>query len=734
MPALRPPLPQEATPRGMPSSSRSPPSLFARRQMQRTKLQQPLPLREPISIDTLEEAREDAEPDLLLNDTFYQSRAFQVPTPPRWVPPWAGAARESQDRLMPPSPLASPISSSPLVRRLRQRGREGGQMLSNILNGLLPLPKASGSSGTPKASASPRTPRRLGLAQRLPQAVRGASTDSCVSTPQATPLAGSQCVSGEDEVVVFRAALTRGFGNVTRAFRAMKNAVLMSMPHSPQAVARRSDPMGRLTKDEFEWCYASFLHLGGRKTGARLFAALDTRGLGEVGLAELNKSSAEELTSLVELRRSLLERYTSVQHAFRELEDLLRLRNQKSLEAAKTPRSSLQVSRQQFAEASSLFGLEPYQALHLFTLLDKSGDGSLTTAEFCEALVDMPREVLLEDLRQRLLSRHTTIADAFRGLCVPGVPGQDSASGCLKQRAFVHCMAALRVAEFEALELFKILDSDNSGSVSVEELREALREVAPATSLEGFWQRVAAEWPEVAEAARECSEPQGGLSARQRLGELLAELLPEELREQFEAPGARSIAAGQVSEQGRGVSPVPVVSLRSVTLETFDALSAHLDISRPNARELFFRVLESAAPSSRRSDAATPESSVSLSTEASSSFFKLPRDEVKSGGYANTPHQQEIFIEDFAEQLKLWTQSLGGKQRPCDSVRQAVAPARAAISALKAELSASDELPTPVISQESPPKPRPPASKKKAPKLPWRAYYSMPNPTPVFVG
>merc|ERR1719343_578768 len=56
----------------------------------------------------------------------------------------------------------------------------------------------------------------------------------------------------------------------------------------------------------------------------------------------------------------------------------------------------------EFVDATAFFGLEPHQATHFFGVMDADGNGSLTMHEFVEALTQMPEEVLLQDLRQRL--------------------------------------------------------------------------------------------------------------------------------------------------------------------------------------------------------------------------------------------------------------------------------------------------------------------------------------------
>ncbi|CAE8639295.1 unnamed protein product [Polarella glacialis] len=296
------------------------------------------------------------------------------------------------------------------------------------------------------------------------------------------------------------------------------------------------------------------------------------------------------------------------------------------------------------------------------------------------------------------------MGSAFREMC------QGWSNGDVGIVDFCNCMARLRIAESEAVELFEILDSDGSGGVSLEELSQALRSVSPTISTKDFWQRWAAEWPEVVEAACECSHPVKGREARQHLGFLLAELLPEEIRSTCEGRSA------------------PQVFLESISSVTFDALAVLLDVSEQNAAEIFERI----ASTANRRDTTTP---ASLSTKDSS----RPQSRHELRG----PHAKGavlmIFIEDFAEYIQLWCdRGLNPTDGRRDVVRQAVAPARAAISAFKALLqphkpSTVQEVALEATSQAKAERDR--GRKRSLPKLTWQSYYSaIPTMTPAMFG
>eukprot|EP00438_Fugacium_kawagutii_P026302 Skav221229 [mRNA] locus=scaffold1136:36259:36909:+ [translate_table: standard] len=178
-----------------------------------------------------------------------------------------------------------------------------------------------------------------------------------------------------------------------------------------------------------------------------------------------------------------------------------------------------------------------------------------------------------------------------------------------------------------------------------------------SVSLEAFWQRIAAQWPEMLEAAHAKNAPAH-----------LADLL--ELNQGAQSPSS--------------------VSLLSLDLEAFTALAAHVDVAKDNAEDLFKSIARSA-----------------------------------SGAHSFDAAEGQIYLEDFAEQMILWTEGVD-RSRPSPSSH--FAPAHAVVSALKAEL-------LPQLEPHSPPKPPKPTKLPKLPKrrlhLPWCSYYQLrPNPVP----
>jgi Ca2+-binding EF-hand superfamily protein len=296
--------------------------------------------------------------------------------------------------------------------------------------------------------------------------------------------------------------------------------------------------------------------------GGRLFSSLDRTRRGKVGLAEFAYAAerVEGLVSLVEFRRRLLANYPSLEQAFRELEDYCELAFSKSDEIEVGGRVITQsLTMERFMRVAVFFGLGPNQSSHFFRLMDVNHNGLLTLDEFSHALSSLPREVLLEDFRRRVLERCDSLADAFQLL---GGSGHDSRVR-LDRPDFVDKLLALGIAEVEAHELFAIVDVDKSQDVSLFELREALRSVATPVNLETFWRRLAEHSPKLVQAAHLRGEPAHSLALT-----AVADLL---------SPNMLAL----------------VESTRMLSPSAFDSIAAALDIPPTNAADLLSQVLAS---------------------------------------------------------------------------------------------------------------------------------------------
>lgn len=138
------------------------------------------------------------------------------------------------------------------------------------------------------------------------------------------------------------------------------------------------------------------------------------------------------------------------------------------------------------------------------------------------------------------------------------------------------------------------------------------------------------------------------------------------------------------------------LSLLSLDLEAFTALAMHIDVSPENSKELFESITRSASVA--QSEDVVPEA--------------------------------QIYLDDFAEQMILWTEGVDRRGPMKEKIR--FAPVRAVISALKAELlPAAPPSETPESTKATKlPKDR--KEKKQRPQLPWCTYYHLrPNPVPT---
>lgn len=338
-------------------------------------------------------------------------------------------------------------------------------------------------------------------------------------------------------------------------------------------------------------------------------------------------------------------------------------------------------------------------------MLVADGD-HVKVAHLHEAVLSKETRLVWRDLWQQLVGRFGGIEDAMRML---ERNNSQTAECYVNKEVFFKWMEIWNIYEDDALEYFHLLQdaganglqADGLASDFLAALKDLLLSAAPKTSLDDFWQRMAAEWPEVLEAARAAKSS----ASPGRLAELLLELLPMEMR--FTKQGTPLIALQNQprisdAEQASQASQSPF-SLLSLDLEAFTALAMHIDVSRENAAELF--------------------ESIARSTSAQSSHEET----------LDVDMEPQIFLDDFAEQIVLWTEGVDRRRPVKDKIQLRFAPVRAALSALKAEL-----LPKCEAEPIEEPKPKPtklpklPKGKPKRPQLPWCTYYHLrPNPMPT---
>lgn len=325
------------------------------------------------------------------------------------------------------------------------------------------------------------------------------------------------------------------------------------------------------------------------------------------------KTQTGSFKSLADLRRHLLQRHRSLHKAFKEMEK--HLKECKDKEGTTWRKRNVEggthisMDLPEFTRAIAHFGVDSQQAQHFFELMDASGDGRITFDEFKCALVCMPRDILLQDFRKRLLAKYSSTHEAFKELST--APGrrnkyvEEDQSRPLTREAFAFHLSRLGVEEQEASLLFDIIDTDVSGTISIEELCETLREVTPEISLEEFWHRFNARWPGIRVAA---GMPEG----RRHAAEMIFQILPSHCR-------------GLLNDLPLGLSA-----------EAWDLLCAQLDVSRPNAAELFKQCGTSKLWQGQRTSYAE---------------------------YLEEP-QAECDLDDFFDELQLWSQTPKVRQGP----------------------------------------------------------------------
>lgn len=661
-----------------------------------------------------------------------------IATPPAWKRPWAQTPQiwhgDCKDAFIPRPPSGRPVGVNGQCRPTMHR--KGGQALEETSQESLPIRWTLGKSHDSPTRAKnlmSKVLQRLipiNMIDTLHQA-EGVSADlhtvtkldateeeQTISEP-INPRRPKDPPNVSAEIAAFRSRLSKSFGNLTRAFRAMRNAVTIHnletntssaanpVNASTNHASKYTGTAARLTCAEFEWCVSAYLHHGDRRLAKRMFVALLQDGKSDIGLSELaQQSSRQGLMSFVEFRRLLLERHSSLPLAFRELEDYMETQGVLGQRHGDSGRSCHTIKLPQFIEASSFFGLDAQQASHFFAVMDCDGDSQLSLHEFLDALTHMPKEVLLHDLRQRLLTQYSSMGHAFRDLTAGG-----NRRTKMDINKFTETLSRSKISDVEAAEIFRIVDDDSSGDVSLAEFREAMRDVAPSTSIEGFWQRFAAEWPEIPAAARI-----GGAIAQQNAGALLLELLPIDLKHKCGVKAVRVIRDHHSVASADVVPETPSATLTAVTAEVFDALAALLDVSRSNAQDLF-KVLAEAARPQRFESTDTPRSGNGRISSCSAE------------------RTMEVDIEDFLQELQLWTENTsriksGSFDRTALAldalaagkgvVQQVLAPSKAAISAFKAQL-----VPPPAASQPAEVKHRRSRSSgrpRMLPKLPWQAF------------
>jgi len=661
--------------------------------------------------------------DKVMEPLFYGSEG----APPPWIPPWSrakeGDAAASSSRHF-ELPMTHMLSRTSMSSRKSRRpsdtygrvSRQGSiragelekELMGSVLNRLMPLEPltAKSSSAQSPRGASHLTPngtvvragmRLLNMARRtnveepaaafsggvVPSQERARGSAATASTEAAEMAAQTgELAASEADLVSFRSFLAQNFGNLYRAFKAMKHAA---------SKAINSDASNQsLNRIEWDWVVSTHLRYGDRALARRLFQMLDRDGRGEVGLRDLSKTlnKGTDIPSLVDFRKKLLEHHKTLQHAFKEMEEMLahlldmgRVESTRSGSMRMTHAGSMReahrdahpgidtypMDKHAFTQASSILGIDPAAAAHYFQVMDRNGDGVLTMEEFLSALTNVAPSVLLLDLRERLLSKYPTLTAALRETTSAAVgASKDSAqlwvAKGLNTQEWCAALAKLGISHLEAFEMFRICDQDGSGDVSLSELRDALRSVAPAMNIEGFWQRFVAEWPEISER-----EGRPLADKKQLLTSLLQDLRPKvsnkgqlhllqrTSKSAPESPPRMDSNLSNDRARSRNAAgwkpPAPPISV-----DNFDLICRVLDISQKDSMAIFAKIVETAQ----------------LTKQVASR--DLPKERLGK-------EVMEVSVDGFMDQLQQWT-AMSFKV----GLSEIVGPTRAVIASLKDEL------------------------------------------------
>jgi hypothetical protein len=347
----------------------------------------------------------------------------------------------------------------------------------------------------------------------------------------------------------------------------------------------------------------------------RKFVRRGTQAMCRMATAIGLKAPVREFKTLADLRRILLQKHRSLHKAFRELENRLKQIQHQEGTAWKKSKSGnrptiTSMDMMEFTRAIGFCGIDAQEAHYFFELMDTNGDGFITMEEFKTSLVTMPREVLLQHFRKRLLTKYSTTHEAFKALSQAPGNRDPAVAGDLSQpltrEVFAFRLSRLGIEEQEASLLFDMMDTDASHTISLFELREGVREVAPPVSLEEFWHRFHTRWPNIR------AEASSGAMGRRSAAALLFKTLPAKYR-------------GSSLDMPVGLS-----------LEAWTILSEELDVPRTNAEAIFQQCATAKIWQGHRAP--------------------LP-------GSLEGP-QSECDLDDFFDELLLWSQTPKARQGP----------------------------------------------------------------------
>jgi len=286
--------------------------------------------------------------------------------------------------------------------------------------------------------------------------------------------------STHEELAAFTGALEDRYESLQHAFEDMLRFV--GLPAFTTSISLGS----------WERAVTQHLQYTSPSSSRSLFRALDPDASGRVSCSSLAAFSRDErmrgLMTSTDFRLQLLSQFPNLVMAFRHLEKVLGEVDRAGgiCEAVHHRKRSL--GREDFVHAlCQAFSISAAQAEHFFRVMDKDGNGSVSMREWIETLTRCPLELLMQDLRCRILQRYASI-----GAALAGHASHVAETAPLSREVFADILRHLAVvagAEVDAI-FDRLAVASGCNTVSIQALREGLRDQAPRCSLAVFFERI----------------------------------------------------------------------------------------------------------------------------------------------------------------------------------------------------------------------------------------------------
>lgn len=224
--------------------------------------------------------------------------------------------------------------------------------------------------------------------------------------------------------------------------------------------------LGALSTDDFvEKAVARF---GLQDHEARkVFRQIDVAGCGRICRVDFLRAINVSAPSLFleDLRRKVLQRFRSIQMAFRKA---------LAEDTAQEKESSALLSLAQIHEILLAADLTEEDVTRLFNVIDVDGHGALTVAEFVRGTLQFAPSWALEEFRLQCVCKHGRISEAFGNLDIPHSNGLDL-------HGFSNILEELD-CKVDAVIIFDILDVLHDGQTTLGRFIAALQAGGPGSA------------------------------------------------------------------------------------------------------------------------------------------------------------------------------------------------------------------------------------------------------------